>query len=147
MKGRASEAGKAQNEDCNLQGGKKRGGKKSNLGAEPRSSWQPHFPGSGAFPPRRRHGGRQRPQGCSLPHKHTARKPASPRASRGISFRRRIEPRINEISGRNLARWLQPRDLESPEVIQAILQGRFHNFCLRLANKKPQNTDLTGLWQ
>lgn len=29
MKGRASEAGKAQNEDCNLQGEKKEGGKKA----------------------------------------------------------------------------------------------------------------------
>lgn len=47
----------------------------------------------------------------------------------------------------NLARWLQPQDLESPKVIQAILQGRFHNFCLRLANEKPPNTDLTDGWQ
>lgn len=51
MKGRASEAGKAQNEDFNLQREKKEGGKKSNLGAEPCSSLAAPLPRIWGFSP------------------------------------------------------------------------------------------------
>lgn len=121
--------------------GRKKEGEKSNLGAEPCSSLAAPLPGIWGFSSQM--WTRREALTAGLQPATQALHRSQHRPGLALVFLSGGEssPGQMKFLDRNLAKWLQPRDLESPKVIQAILQGRFHNFCLRLANKKPPNTD------